>query len=139
VVEQRTVTETVEIPFTERTVPDPALAKGATVVRSKGAAGLKTLTYEVTLTDGVETARRLVGEVVTRAPVSRLTAVGTRQQQPRQARCDPNYSGACVPVASDADCAGGGGDGPAYVRGPVRVVGRDIYGLDWDGDGVGCE
>lgn len=54
------------------------------------------------------------------------------------ASCDPNYSG-CVPIASDVDCAGGSGNGPAYVRGPVRVVGADIYGLDRDGDGVGCE
>ena len=53
--------------------------------------------------------------------------------------CDPNYAGACVPIASDVDCAGGSGNGPAYVRGPVRVVGRDIYGLDRDKDGIGCE
>lgn len=53
--------------------------------------------------------------------------------------CDPNYSGACVPIASDVDCAGGNGNGPAYVRGPVTVVGSDIYGLDRNGDGVGCE
>lgn len=52
--------------------------------------------------------------------------------------CDPNYSGACVPIASDVDCAGGSGNGPAYVQGPVYVVGKDIYGLDRDGDGVGC-
>jgi PBP1b-binding outer membrane lipoprotein LpoB len=52
--------------------------------------------------------------------------------------CDPNYSG-CVPIASDVDCAGGSGNGPAYVRGPVRVIGRDIYGLDRDKDGIGCE
>jgi hypothetical protein len=37
------------------------------------------------------------------------------------------------------DCAGGGGNGPAYVSGPVQVVGSDVYGLDSDGDGVGCE
>lgn len=53
--------------------------------------------------------------------------------------CDPNYSGPCVPIASDVDCAGGSGNGPAYVRGPVTVVGTDIYGLDSNGDGVGCE
>jgi hypothetical protein len=52
--------------------------------------------------------------------------------------CDPNYSG-CVPVASDVDCEGGSGNGPAYVSGPVRVVGSDIYGLDADKDGLGCE
>jgi len=53
--------------------------------------------------------------------------------------CHPNYTGACVPIASDVDCAGGSGNGPAYVRGPVTVVGPDVYGLDRDGDGVACE
>ena len=53
--------------------------------------------------------------------------------------CDPNYSGACVPVASDVDCAGGSGNGPAYVQGPVTVTGSDIYGLDRNQDGVACE
>ena len=53
--------------------------------------------------------------------------------------CDPNYDMACVPIARDVDCAGGNGNGPAYVQGPVRVVGRDIYGLDRNDDGYGCE
>jgi len=55
-----------------------------------------------------------------------------------QSGCDPNYT-PCVPIASDVDCAGGSGNGPAYVQGPVRVIGTDIYGLDRDGDGIGCE
>lgn len=55
-----------------------------------------------------------------------------------QTNCDPNYSG-CVPIASDVDCAGGRGNGPAYVRGPVQVIGSDIYGLDRDGNGIACE
>jgi hypothetical protein len=41
--------------------------------------------------------------------------------------------------ASDYDCAGGTGDGPEYVPGPITIVGSDQYGLDADGDGVGCE
>lgn len=52
--------------------------------------------------------------------------------------CDPNYD-PCVPVASDVDCAGGSGNGPEYVYGPVTVIGQDIYGLDRNHDGVGCE
>jgi len=55
-----------------------------------------------------------------------------------QSDCDPNYTG-CVPIDSDVDCAGGSGNGPSYVRGPVTVIGSDIYDLDRDGDGVGCE
>lgn len=53
--------------------------------------------------------------------------------------CDPNYSGACLdPYASDYDCEGGSGNGPAYT-GTVTVVGEDHYGLDSDSDGTGCE
>ena len=48
-------------------------------------------------------------------------------------------TGACVPIAPDVDCAGGSGNGPAYVRGPVRAIGRDVYGLDRDGDGIACD
>jgi hypothetical protein len=62
-----------------------------------------------------------------------------RPRPPRRQNCDSNYAGACVPVASDVDCEGGSGDGPAYVAGPVRVVGSDVYDLDRDGDGVGCD
>ena len=55
------------------------------------------------------------------------------------AECDSNYEGACLhPGASDYDCEGGEGDGPLYT-GEVTVVGTDRYGLDSDGDGVGCE
>jgi hypothetical protein len=53
--------------------------------------------------------------------------------------CNPNYS-PCVPNDPvDVDCAGGSGNGPSYVRGPVQVIGADVYGLDTDHDGVGCE
>jgi hypothetical protein len=52
--------------------------------------------------------------------------------------CDSNYSG-CVPIASDVDCGGGSGDGPAYLDGSVSVIGSDVYGLDSDSDGTACE
>lgn len=52
--------------------------------------------------------------------------------------CDSNYSG-CVPVASDVDCGGGSGDGPAYLDGTVTVIGSDVYDLDSDSDGTACE
>ncbi|TNH37540.1 excalibur calcium-binding domain-containing protein [Paracoccus haeundaensis] len=53
--------------------------------------------------------------------------------------CHPSYALVCVPVASDVDCASGSGNGPAYVQGPVEVVGPDVYDLDRDGDGIACE
>ena len=75
----------------------------------------------------------------TAAPQAQAPAPAPRTQAAPSGGCDPHYSGACVPIAKDVDCQGGSGDGPAYVRGPVTVVGKDIYKLDSDGNGIGCE
>jgi len=158
-----TVTEVVLLPFARQTVNDGALEQGKTVLRTAGRAGSKTVTWTVRNRGGVEISRTISGEQVTAAPVDEVTAVGTKAPAPPPApkttptaaprptptpmatkpatsgACDPNYAGACVPIASDVDCAGGSGNGPAYVQGPVQVVGTDIYKLDADNDGIGCE
>ena len=72
-----------------------------------------------------------------RPPVVAATDSATTTSPPTD-RCDPNYS-PCVPIDSDVDCEGGRGNGPSYVRGPVKVVRTDVYGLDRDGDGTGCD
>lgn len=138
-IKKKTVTETQKIPYAKKTIEDSSLAKGTREVRIKGVAGLKTVTYRVTLTNGVETSRKLVRTEIAREPVTQVTAIGTKEELQAGGSCDPNYGGGCVPIASDVDCAGGSGNGPAYVRGPVTVIGADIYGLDHDGDGLGCE
>lgn len=49
-----------------------------------------------------------------------------------------SYRPAYAPV--DYDCAGGGGDGPYYVQGPVGINPYDDpYNLDADNDGIACE
>lgn len=54
-------------------------------------------------------------------------------------RCHPSYKGRCLKVnAGDYDCIGGSGNGPNYT-GRVRVVGPDVFRLDADHDGIGCE
>lgn len=56
-----------------------------------------------------------------------------------QVGCHPSYRGACIPIsASDVDCYGGTGNGPYYV-GRVVVVGPDVFDLDRDNDGIGCD
>jgi hypothetical protein len=71
-------------------------------------------------------------------PLALIATPSPSSVQSDPTKCDPNYD-PCVPVDSDVDCEGGGGDGPSYVRGPVRVIRRDIYRLDHDHDGIGCE
>lgn len=130
----RTVTESRTIAYSTRKVKDPDLDSGVTEVRTKGVNGVRTLTYRVTTAADGRTSRKLVSSKVTRKPVTKVIAVGTRADN----KCDPNYSG-CVPIASDVDCAGGSGNGPEYVSGPVKVIGSDIYDLDRDNDGYGCD
>lgn len=139
------VAERAAIPFAAVTMIDRALAVGASVVSVAGVPGTRTTTYRVTVVNGVETSRVLVGEEVSRAAVDQITLVAPPPvvvPPPVAAAplsCDPNYAGQCVPISSDVDCAGGSGNGPAYTRGPVTVVGSDIYELDRDGDGIACD
>ena len=51
--------------------------------------------------------------------------------------CNPNYADACLDQPGDYDCIEGSGNGPNYT-GQVSVVGDDPYGLDRDGDRIGC-
>ena len=136
----------VAIPFESVEVEDPAMPLGTTAVTTAGVAGTLIRTYEVTYVDGAVRTQRMVSEVTSMAPVTQVTSVGTYVAPPppparaaASGGCDPNYADACVPIASDVDCAGGSGNGPAYVSGVVRVIGSDIYDLDRDGDGYGCD
>lgn len=117
------------------------LKKGVTKVAQKGRPGVRVKIFRLTLEDGVEIDRELLSDSVRRKPVNRIVLKGTREAEPASQpgrQCDPNYGG-CVPIAYDVDCAGGSGDGPKYVQGPVRVIGDDIYDLDYDNDGWGCD
>lgn len=138
------------IPYESSTVDDPNLPSGQTATRTAGQPGERTLTYRITELDGEEIGRELISDVVTVEPVAEVIANGTYVAPPPPPpapepapapapACDPNYADACVPVASDVDCAWGSGNGPAYFDGVARVVGSDIYDLDRDGDGLACE
>lgn len=143
VVSHRTVQQRGMIRVPARTIATAALEKGVTRLRQAGRPGVRVKVWRLTLKDGRRVERRLVRTFVARRPVARITLRGTRVDPPPapvvSSSCDSNYSGACVPISSDVDCGGGSGNGPEYVYGTVRVVGTDIYDLDADGDGYGCD
>lgn len=98
-----------------------------------------------------ETSSRAPGTVIRQSPTagtfmrgsSTLTVIVAKKapiESGGGGNCHPSYVGECLrPDASDYDCAGGSGNGPYYVYGTVRVVGPDVFDLDRDGDGYGCE
>ena len=62
--------------------------------------------------------------MVTAGSVALLGRVSTSQE------CEPGYV-PCVPIARDINCS--------VLNFAVQVTGVDVYGLDRDGDGIGCE
>jgi hypothetical protein len=71
----------------------------------------------------------------TPTPVPTLT-----QPEVETVNCTPGYD-PCLPYygGADYDCKGGSGNGPYYAGRVFVQRGMDIYDLDRDGDGVGCE
>jgi hypothetical protein len=113
--------------------------KGAPATRPAGRPTVQPTTPVARRTDQSRpTALAATTPVRGKAPVKRPVVVRSTPKKVTR-HCDPNYSGACVPVASDVDCAGGSGNGPAFFGGVATVVGVDIYQLDRDRDGLACE
>ena len=135
----RIVTEVVPVPYPTRSVDDDRLEQGSRRVLSQGIPGSRTVTYRVTFRGSRQTDKQLIRSTVTKLPVAMVVAVGTRTspREPEQDGCNANYDG-CVPATVDVDCADGG-NGPVYLRRPVKVVGIDIYHLDLDGNGRACD
>lgn len=69
--------------------------------------------------------------------VETKSITSTKSEEP-ELKCHPSYSGCLNPNASDYDCTGGSGNGP-YYTGKVQVIGPDVFRLDGDRDGWGCE
>ena len=73
------ITET--IAYGKKTIEDPALPIGETVVIQPGMNGSKKNTYRVTFIDGVETKRELIKTITITAPTTEIIKVGTQLNQ----------------------------------------------------------
>ncbi|WP_161525854.1 G5 domain-containing protein, partial [Trichococcus alkaliphilus] len=78
IVTTKTEQSTEAIPYETATQEDASLLVGETKVIQPGVDGSKTNTYNVTLTDGVETNRELSNTEITIAPVNEIVAIGTK-------------------------------------------------------------
>ena len=77
---QQKTTEAIEHE-TVRTTSDE-LAKGTEKVTTEGKDGLTTRTWLVTMTNGKQSGKKLLGSVVTTKPVTERIVVGTKQPEP---------------------------------------------------------
>jgi hypothetical protein len=106
--------------------------------RSNGAALLAVAQLFIAADWRTAVTKAMTTTTTTRPPATTRPPVTTAPGPP--GNCNPNYT-PCVPNDPvDVDCAGGSGNGPSYVRGPVRITGTDVYGLDgYPKNGIGCE
>jgi 3D (Asp-Asp-Asp) domain-containing protein len=80
-VEVTTDTETVRIPFKKETQEDSSLVKGITKLKTEGQSGEKEIRSRVTLHDGVEVEREVIGETVVKEPVNQVMLEGTASER----------------------------------------------------------
>ncbi|WP_299956270.1 resuscitation-promoting factor [uncultured Modestobacter sp.] len=74
------VTEVQTVDYETVETPDPAAFEGDRTVTAKGAEGQRTVTWRVTVTDGVETGREQLSSVVSQEPVAEQVTVGTKEK-----------------------------------------------------------
>lgn len=115
----------------------------STTAASTTAASTKTSTTTTSTTTTTVTPNPVATTTTTARPRPRPTTTITAKPAPAQATssCHTSYRRTCIPPdVSDADCAGGSGNGPWYVQEKnIAVVGPDVFDLDRDGNGVGCQ
>jgi uncharacterized protein YabE (DUF348 family) len=73
-IQVKTVEESIEPPI--EYVEDASLSFGATAVRQAGKPGKKSVTYEITVKNGVEVSRKVIQEAVLSEPVKQIVARG---------------------------------------------------------------
>ncbi|HGO5513992.1 G5 domain-containing protein [Streptococcus suis] len=76
------VTETEAVAYETVRENDPTLEEGKEVVSAAGKAGVRTIVYTVTKTDGVETGREVKSDSVTTPAVNEVIKVGTKKVAP---------------------------------------------------------
>lgn len=114
----KTETTTKPVPFQSTTQNDSSLASGKTALSVAGVNGVETITHKVTYTNGVETNRVKISDVVTTEPITQVTKIGTyvapAQYCPNgtyansvgNTVCSP-YSAPSAPAGATAQCVDG--------------------------------
>lgn len=84
VVEVKPETEAEAVPYGREERRTDKLNKGEKKVVQQGVEGVKTITYEVTYTNGQVTSRKKVSESITQEAVKEIVEIGTKEPQPEK-------------------------------------------------------
>ena len=78
VITTKIITDTKAVPFKTIYKNDSNLAKGTTKITTNGINGVRTIKSRVTYTDGKETGRQIISDIVTKTPVNKVALQGTK-------------------------------------------------------------
>lgn len=79
---QRTVTREEPVAFPIETIKDKTRFIGDTQIKQAGQPGIRTLTFMVSVENGIEVGRKTLSSVVTKQPVKQIEVVGTKPKNP---------------------------------------------------------
>jgi uncharacterized protein YabE (DUF348 family) len=111
------VTEVQPVDFATVETPDPNAVEGDRTVTTEGVPGERTVTWRVTVTDGVETGREQLQSVVSTPAVDEQVAVGT-QPKPEEPAAVVSADG--LNWAALAQCESGGRPNAVSASGKYR-------------------
>jgi len=96
------------IDFETVTREDDTAEEGTENVVREGATGARDVTYRIIKKNGEVVKQRVVSADVTKAPVSRVVEVGTKEPEPEPEPAAPNFAGGSTVWDSLAACESGG-------------------------------
>jgi len=128
------VTEVRDIDFETVETPDPEALEGDRTVTTEGVEGQQTLTWRITVTDGVETGREQLGSVVSTAPVAEQVSVGTKPKPVEQEESTAVVSADGLNWAALAQCESGGRPSAVSASGKYRGM-YQFSQTTWNGVG----
>jgi hypothetical protein len=132
--EVKTETKTEAVAFTTQEVGDATLEQGKVVTRQEGVDGEKTSVYQVIYVEDKEESRRLADASISKEPVPKIIAKGTKAAAPVVATPPPAPKPTASVYYANCTAARAAGAAPVY-RGEAGYRAA----LDRDNDGVGCE
>jgi len=116
----------------DQQVEDSSLEAGSTTVTQQGSAGKDQVTYEVTTTNGAETAKTEVSRTALSPAQATVIAVGTKAA-PVAAASSSSSSNASSSNASSSSSAGSSESGSTGSGSSSAPVSSGSSGVNWDG------
>jgi uncharacterized protein YabE (DUF348 family) len=125
-VAQTTVTEQVPVAQpADQQVDDDSMAKGTSAVTQEGSAGTDAVTYQVTTTNGAESAKTEVSRTAVTPAQPEIIAVGTKVSAPSRSASTGSSSS-----SSSSSSSGSSGSSSSSSAAPVST---NSSGVNWDG------